>query len=40
MDLDSKTLDDHYNVNIRAACLLCVEFARRFQKRINLGDEL
>jgi len=49
MDLDSKTLDDHYNVNIRATCLLSVEFARRFQKEdkswgriINLtsGQEL
>jgi 3-oxoacyl-[acyl-carrier protein] reductase len=32
MELDAKTLDDHYNVNVRATCLICVEFARRFQK--------
>jgi 3-oxoacyl-[acyl-carrier protein] reductase len=31
MDLDEKTLDDHYAVNIRATCLLSVEFARRFR---------
>ncbi|MEK5389697.1 SDR family oxidoreductase [Margalitia sp. FSL K6-0131] len=32
MDLDTKTLDEHYNVNVRATCLLSVEFARRFQE--------
>jgi 3-oxoacyl-[acyl-carrier protein] reductase len=31
MDLNAKTLDDHYAVNIRATCLLSVEFARRFR---------
>jgi 3-oxoacyl-[acyl-carrier protein] reductase len=29
-NLDAKTLDAHYAVNIRGTCLLCVEFARRF----------
>lgn len=29
--LDAKTLDDHYAVNVRATCLLSVEFARRFR---------
>jgi 3-oxoacyl-[acyl-carrier protein] reductase len=32
MALDAQTLDAHYAVNVRATCLLCVEFARRFQK--------
>ncbi|ALC82891.1 MULTISPECIES: SDR family oxidoreductase [Bacillus] len=30
--LDAKTLDEHYSVNMRAAFLLSVEFARRFKK--------
>lgn len=30
--LSTKILDDHYSVNMRAAFLLCVEFARRFEK--------
>ncbi|WP_307197764.1 SDR family oxidoreductase [Neobacillus niacini] len=38
MNLDAKTLDDHYAVNMRATFLLSVEFARRFkQSRINAG---
>jgi len=32
MNLDAKTLDEHYNVNVRATCLLSVEFARRLQE--------
>lgn len=32
MDLDAKTLDDHYAVNMRATFLLSVEFARRFRQ--------
>ncbi|MBA4543606.1 MULTISPECIES: SDR family oxidoreductase [Thermoactinomyces] len=32
MALDAKTLDDHYYVNVRATCLLSVEFARRLQQ--------
>jgi 3-oxoacyl-[acyl-carrier protein] reductase len=32
MDLNAKTLDDHYAVNMRATFLLSVEFARRFQQ--------
>lgn len=32
LELDAKTLDDHYSVNMRATFLLCVEFARRFKK--------
>jgi 3-oxoacyl-[acyl-carrier protein] reductase len=30
LELDAAALDAHYAVNIRAACLLSVEFARRF----------
>lgn len=30
--LDSKILDEHYAVNMRSTFLLCVEFARRFEK--------
>lgn len=30
--LDAKILDDHYAVNMRSSFLLCVEFARRFNK--------
>jgi 3-oxoacyl-[acyl-carrier protein] reductase len=30
LNLDANTLDAHYAVNVRATCLLCVEFARRF----------
>lgn len=30
--LDAKTLDEHYEVNMRSTFLLCVEFARRFEK--------
>jgi 3-oxoacyl-[acyl-carrier protein] reductase len=38
MNLDAKTLDDHYAVNIRATFLLSVEFARRFrQSPIPMG---
>lgn len=32
MNLDAKTLDDHYAVNMRATFLLSVEFARRFRQ--------
>lgn len=32
MELDAKTLDDHYAVNMRSTFLLCVEFAHRFEK--------
>jgi 3-oxoacyl-[acyl-carrier protein] reductase len=31
-DLDAQSLDEHYQVNVRATCLLSVEFARRFQQ--------
>lgn len=31
MELNATTLDNHYAVNIRATCLLSVEFARRFK---------
>jgi 3-oxoacyl-[acyl-carrier protein] reductase len=38
MNLDAKTLDDHYAVNMRATFLLSVEFALRFkQSRIKAG---
>lgn len=30
--LDANTLDEHYAVNMRSTFLLCVEFARRFEK--------
>lgn len=30
--LDAQTLDDHYAVNMRSTLLLCVEFARLFEK--------
>jgi 3-oxoacyl-[acyl-carrier protein] reductase len=30
--LDSKVLDDHYAVNMRATFLICAEFARRFKE--------
>lgn len=37
-DLDVKTLDEHYAVNMRATFLLSVEFARRFkQENKRLG---
>ena len=32
LELDAQTLDDHYAVNMRSTFLLCVEFARRFEK--------
>jgi 3-oxoacyl-[acyl-carrier protein] reductase len=32
MNLDAKTLDEHYAVNMRATFLLSVEFARRFRQ--------
>lgn len=32
MDLGAKTLDEHDNVNVRATCLLSVEFARHLQE--------
>jgi 3-oxoacyl-[acyl-carrier protein] reductase len=32
MNLDAKTLNDHYAVNMRATFLLSVEFARRFSE--------
>lgn len=35
MNLDAKTLDDHYAVNMRATFLLSVEFARRFSQSHN-----
>lgn len=31
MELDAKTIDDHYAVNMRSTFLLSVEFARRFK---------
>ncbi|WP_226577527.1 SDR family oxidoreductase [Halobacillus litoralis] len=31
-DLDGKTLDDHYNVNVKTTFMLCVEFARLIEK--------
>lgn len=35
INLDAKTLDDHYAVNMRATFLLSVDFARRFKKSYN-----
>ncbi|CAM3900908.1 SDR family oxidoreductase [Mesobacillus zeae] len=32
LELDAKMLDEHYSVNMRSTFLLCVEFARRFEK--------
>ncbi|MBH5320480.1 SDR family oxidoreductase [Paenibacillus sp. GSMTC-2017] len=32
LELDAKLLDDHYAINVRATCLLSVEFARRFEQ--------
>ena len=32
LNLDAKTLDEHYAVNMRATFLLSVEFARRFRQ--------
>lgn len=32
MKLDAGILDSHYTVNVRATCLLSVEFARRFKQ--------
>jgi 3-oxoacyl-[acyl-carrier protein] reductase len=32
IELDAETLDKHYSVNMRSTFLLCVEFARRFEK--------
>lgn len=32
LKLDSKTIDDHYAVNMRTVLLLSVEFAKRFEK--------
>jgi 3-oxoacyl-[acyl-carrier protein] reductase len=40
MALDAKTLDDHYAVNVRATCLLSVEFARRFQQSNQSGGRI
>ena len=37
LDLDAKTLDEHYYTNVRATSLLSVEFARRFE-RLNLSS--
>jgi 3-oxoacyl-[acyl-carrier protein] reductase len=38
LNLDAKTLDDHYAVNMRTTFLLSVEFARRFrQSSIPIG---
>ena len=36
MNLDAKTLDDHYAVNMRATFLLSVEFARRLKLQNKL----
>jgi len=36
-DLTAKTLDDHYYTNVRATSMLCVEFARRYE-RLNLSS--
>lgn len=32
LELDARTLDQHYSVNMRSTFLLCSEFARRFKK--------
>ncbi|WP_368645707.1 SDR family oxidoreductase [Alkalibacterium putridalgicola] len=40
MNLDAKTLDDHYAVNMRATLLLSVEFARRFKKQKKSGGRI
>lgn len=38
LELDAKTLDEHYAVNMRSTFLLCVEFACRFEKSdVDLG---
>ncbi|WP_409300659.1 SDR family oxidoreductase [Peribacillus sp. SCS-155] len=38
LNLDAKTLDEHYAVNMRSTFLLCAEFARRFEKgKFNTG---
>ncbi|WP_188455896.1 SDR family oxidoreductase [Virgibacillus oceani] len=40
LQLDAKTLDDHYAVNMRATLLLSVEFARRLQKSGNISGRI
>ncbi|MEH7225724.1 SDR family oxidoreductase [Bacillus sp. JJ1566] len=40
MELDAKTLDEHYNVNVRATCLLSVEFARRIRKKDQMWGRI
>ncbi|WHY01500.1 SDR family oxidoreductase [Neobacillus sp. DY30] len=40
MNLDAKTLDDHYAVNMRATFLLSVEFARRFSQSPIRGGRI
>ncbi|MEH7121332.1 SDR family oxidoreductase [Neobacillus vireti] len=38
LELDAKSLDEHYAVNMRSTFLLCVEYARRFEKsNLNTG---
>ncbi|WP_088068080.1 SDR family oxidoreductase [Gottfriedia luciferensis] len=38
LNLNAKTLDDHYAVNMRTTFLLCTEYARRFEKlKMNTG---
>ncbi|WP_019241078.1 MULTISPECIES: SDR family oxidoreductase [Bacillus] len=32
LQMNAKILDDHYAVNVRSTCLLCAEFAKRFNK--------
>ncbi|MCC5894096.1 MAG: SDR family oxidoreductase [Alkalibacterium sp.] len=40
MELNAKTLDDHYAVNMRATCLLSVEFARLFKQHKQSGGRI
>ena len=38
LELDAKSLNEHYAVNMRSTFLLCVEYARRFEKsNLNTG---
>lgn len=40
LNLNAKTLDNHYAVNVRAACLLSVEFARRFKESQQVSGSI
>lgn len=40
MELDAETLDAHYAVNMRATFLLCVEFARRYEKTNGVAGRI